>query len=113
MTDPRTRARDLMALAVGTPYSEEGRSAALAAVKLILREEMLSPDKVKPQGLGLVVAAESEAQRKEIEGLKREIERLRHERAAPPAPVIPVSMMLDIVSHLREIEALKREVARL
>ena len=113
MKDARDRARDLMALAVGTPYSEEGRTAAIAAVKLILKEEMLSP-KATPQGLGLVVAAESDAQRKEIEGLKREIEQLRRERAAPPTtPAVPVSVMLDIVSHLREIEALKREVARL
>jgi hypothetical protein len=103
----RLRASQLMALAVSSHSTEEGRSAALAAVKLITEHKML--DAPSPIGLADPPKIDASAQR-EIDRLRKQIEQLKRERSMPPATI---GHALDVIDHLKIIESLRREVARL
>ena len=49
MSKEETKARQLMALALGSPYAEEGRTAALAAVRIIHEQELLDRKTPEPR----------------------------------------------------------------
>jgi hypothetical protein len=105
------RARQLMALAVGSPYSEEGRTAALAAVRVIHEEGLLDRSApATPRGLGLAPAGTD--LEGEVTRLRAEVARLRAVRheAQPAGSAL---LALDAASKMREIETLRREVTRL
>lgn len=99
-----------MALAIRSPFSEEARTAAVEALKLIAEHDMLTQG--TPQGLGAPPQIDISAQR-EIDRLKRQIEQLKKERVTPPTPAMSTSAALDVLDHLKTIESLRREVARL
>jgi nucleoid-associated protein YgaU len=112
--DKLAQARQLMALAVASPYAEEGRTAAIAAIRLIHDHKMLSsmPPAASSthQGLSGPPVGHLEA---EIKRLRHEVFILKQRRQAPPAPAVSHAMVLDAVDKMREIESLRAEVARL
>jgi len=101
----------LMALAVGSPYSEEGRTAAMAAVKRIMKYDLLVQAVPSPTGLAAPPEVDA-AREREIENLRREVARLKAAKRQPTA-VAASPAALDVVDKLREIERLRAEVARL
>ncbi len=119
--EARTKAQKLMRLALATPFGEEARTAAVQALKLINEHGMLDESvSTRDRGHGLSAppkgkdAATELALLKEITRLKNQISTLKKERRSAPAPPpVPPSVMLDIVDKLKEIESLRREVARL
>lgn len=119
MSDERTKARQLMALALRTDFEQEARTAAMKAVRLIDQHDMLAqppPPTYRPRA----IASDYDA-RSEIAMLREQIAELRNERRlaaparprVPPPPVYTSFALLDLTTHMREIEQLRAEVARL
>lgn len=121
MSDPLAKAKQLMRLALASPFDQEARTAAVQAIRLIDEHGMLDAREAassKSHGLSAPPkskdAATEMALLREITRLKSQIVVLKKERrTAPTPPPVPTSVMLDIVDKLKEIESLRREVARL
>jgi len=120
MSDPRKRVDALVARALGSTFEEEQRTSALAAVRLIEKHGMLAgPPSPPPRARSIQSDYDARA---EIEALREQVALLRNERriaASPPRPKLPppsgytTSALIDLSAHLREIDTLRREVARL
>ena len=113
----RKKAEQLMALATRSTFSEEGRTAAMAAVKLIAEHDLLSTS--RDQGLGRALARVDDGELARLRAEVAELRRAQGERqieAPKPAPEpkhYTSYALADLSENLREIDSLRREVARL
>lgn len=114
--DALTRARKLMALATRSPSAEEGRSAAVQAVRIIEEHDLLAAHEASRVELGLSgppadLVLEVGRLREQVRALKAERADLQRQLVAAPSAELARSGAEAV--YLNEIAFLRSEVERL